>query len=204
MKKVLLLALLCAQYVLAAETGGSENIEGCEVAQVLTIENFRLEKIGAGVRVKRAYLMNWPVYVAALYCDNKKEFARNSEDNKALESMLKMPAFAIQLQLLRDVPANDMVTSFEQALKANNAQDSQTLNNFKEMLRARETLAYGESVTVMFINEPDNKRIICDQNGKDKVEIPGDDQAFKDILSIWLGIPVDDHMKTLRTKIIEG
>ena len=162
-----------------------------------------LQVIGEGIRVKNVYWIDWDIYEATLYGSNVASFSR-STGTEALDSLLKMPTFGMRLRLLRAVDGGTLATSFEEALKINDAADSDALNTFKDILKKRTTIAAYECVTILFKNDEYHKLIILKQSGIDDVQINADETVFRAIMSIWLGVPVDNKLAHLKVKLIQG
>jgi hypothetical protein len=193
MKKLLFLSLIfCTTSVFAADITARTSLAT------------ELQVIGEGVRVKYAYWTDWNIYEATLYGSNIELFSRSTDGTEALDSLLKMPTFGIRLKLLRAVDGTTLATSFEEALKINDAADSDTLNTFKNILKKRTKIPAQECVIIQFENDEHRKVITLKQSGIDDVQINADEKDFRAIMSIWLGVPVDDKMAELKAKLIQG
>jgi hypothetical protein len=177
-KFVAVLAMLClGMPALAAEIGG------VKLDDSTTVSGQKLVLNGGGVRTK--FIVK--VYVASLYLPAK------SVDLKAV--LAKGPR-RIQMNLLRDVSADQFVDALLEGLKDNNsaaelaAVKAQT-EQLVQIMKAFKEVKEKDVVTLDFVD--DATRIGL--NGADRGSIPG--EAFNQALTrIWLGEhPVQDDLK---------
>lgn len=203
MKKFLILPfLLSAQFSMALVVTEFEMVEGDKIPKAATLDAIAISKVGTGIREKNAFLgIKVNVYRASLLAAEPAKFSRDANNRVALDSLLAMDAFALQLLLKRDVSAEDMVVGFETALKENGVADSPALMIFKTKLRGAGNIAAGQTVTIT-VNRKTNT--LKAEHAQTKIEIKGDDKLFGDIFSIWLGKPADAELGTLKAKIISG
>jgi len=203
MKKWLTLSfLLSAQFAMAnLVVSEFETVEGDKIPKTATLGNISLSKVGTGIRIKNYVVYKPQVYRATLLAAEPAQFSRDINQRIALDSLLAMKAFALQLVLKRDVNSEDLVAGFETALKENGVLDSPALINFKTKLRNAGNLATGQTVTIS-VNKETN--MLMAEHGTTKIEVKGDNTLFGDIFSIWLGKPADAELGALKIKLVSG
>lgn len=184
MKHALMLALfLSANVTLAADQG--------------------LDKLGSAIRVSNPFFVEMNIYNFTLF-GNEVSFVRDAHGMKARDSLVAMPNFVVELEVMAYMAtAQRMVTAFEDALAKNNAPSSTSLDAFKNMLLERD-ISQGNKVRINFVTTGDKRTITCVQAGYDDKTIVADKETFESLMSIWLGLPVDDYMNTLREQVISG
>lgn len=203
MKKFLALCLvLSSQFAMAFVATDFETVEGDKIPKAAKLNNTPLTKVGTGIREKNAFLgITVNVYRATLLAAEPTKFSRDTSARIALDSLLGMKAFALQLVLKRDVSSEDLVDGFNTALLENGVKDTPALTNFKTKLRNAGNLATGETVTISVNREAGT---LMAEHGKTKIEEKGDNKLFGDIFSIWLGKPADAELGALKIKLITG
>lgn len=203
MKKFLILPfLLSVQFAMALVVTEFETTEGDKIPKAATLDTIAMSKVGTGIREKDVFLgIKANVYRATLLASDPAKFSRDANQRVALDSLLAMDAFALQLLLKRDVSAEDMVVGFEAALVKNGDPKSPALMEFKTKLRNAGNIATGQTVTIT-VNRKTNT--LKAEHAQTKIDIKGDNKLFGDIFSIWLGIPADAELAALKTKIISG
>src|SRR5438874_13543757 len=99
MKKFLILAvLLSAQFAMALVVTEFETVEGDKIPKTATLDTIALSKVGTGIREKNAFLgIMVNVYRASLLASEPAKFSRDANQRVALDSLLAMDAFALQL-----------------------------------------------------------------------------------------------------------
>lgn len=211
MKKIIILGfLIIAPFAIAMENVGfnvaaHETLDGDQIPKTATIGNITLNKMGSGLREKSILMGFTSVYVyrATLLAAETKEavFSRDVTEKKALDSLLAMKAFALQLFFKRDLDSNTVVNGFAEALNANGVEDYEQITQFKSELIKLGQIKTGETITL--VANPKTGTLTAFYGDK-RIEIKGDKKFVGDIFSIWLGTPADDYLGVLKIKLISG
>ena len=196
MKKILILPLFfIAQFAMALVITEIEAVEGDKIPKIATLDDIILSKVGTGIRVKSFIIIKKNIYRASLLASDPAKFTRDTTERTALDSLLTMDAFALQLLLKRDIDSKNMVAGFEAALKKNGVTDSPALMIFKTKLKNAGTIGSGQTVTIT-VNRKTNT--LKAEHGETKIELKGDNKLFGDIFSIWLGKPADAEISSAK------
>lgn len=155
-----------------------------------------LKRIGMGIRQKKIIFVNVNVYQAILF--GSDSWPTIKSEQSPLDKLLGMKACALHLQLLRPLKAQEILKGFDDALKKNGVKDSIALNEFKSAIKNGGNVAKGQSVTISI--DKDNSLMTCEQGGK-IVHIKGNEQLFREVLSIWFGEPADLGLKALKENL---
>lgn len=202
MKKIMATALILFSFPVLSSLSfpAEEKIGNENVPSYALFAGQKLDRLGTAIRKKKVIFVDVNVYRANLF-GSSALFVRNAAGNVALDSLQAMPIRVLQLKFLRGVNADDIWKSFEAALKKNSVKESPMLTKFKEAIKQGGNVKEGDSVTLTVNKEKGT--LICEQ-GKTRVEIPGNDQFFREVFSIWFGQPADAGLGTMRNAIISG
>jgi len=181
-RKLLLVLIAVLALCLSAAAPAAEG-GGVKLDDTMTVDGQKLVLNGGGVRKK--FIIK--VYVASLYLPAKAD---------GLKAVLAKGPQRIQMNLLRDVSADQFVDALLEGLKDNNsaaelaAVKAQT-DQLVQIMRAFKEVKEKDVVTLDFVD--DATRIGL--NGADRGSIPG--EAFNRALTrIWLADhPVQDDLK---------
>jgi hypothetical protein len=175
------------------ETIGKEKIP-----LTATLNGTALKRVGTGIRQKRV-LINLNVYRASLFLSNPASFVKKLDGVLALSSIRDMDAYALNMQFLRSVEAKVILSSFNEALKLNDAKESPALELFRKAIEGAGNIKEGESVRISV----DTKQgLMTYEKGNFVAEIKGDKNFFADIFAIWLGKTNESNLAILRKALI--
>lgn len=171
----------------------------------------QLDFIGGGKRIKKVLVVKANVYVAQLFVDQKDKFAKTPKeanletDVTSLNSIANVGVVALKLDFLRDLSADKIVDSFEDALKSNKL-DVATNEGLKKVLAAVKkggAVTQGESIAIVGVNGATQDKLFV-ENSKGVAEIvEGDSKLVENMFSIWLGIPADSGLERLKGELTQ-
>lgn len=162
-------------------------------------ENY-LQSVGQGLRRKKVAFMKFDVYTAELFISDPKSY------DKALkfESLSKQSLVGIKVNFLRDVESTKVIDAFEQSLKKNQAQlDSAGIKDFLEQFRKYGDVKKGQGLIVVGNSKSVYLKIGEMANKLDLQKLTDAPDLFKNIFSIWLGVPVDDQLQDMQNSIFK-
>jgi hypothetical protein len=174
MKKILLslfaLSLVASTNVFALE------VSGTNVPDKATVEGTELQLNGAGMRSR--FMIK--VYVASLYTSSKK--------TRAEEVLADSGAKRLQLNIRRELSAEQLLEALHEGVKANNtaaelAPLEARLKEFDGIMTSVGKASPGNIITLDYIPGTGTR---VQLNGQPKGTIAGDD-FNKALLKIWLG-----------------
>lgn len=212
MKKMLfalvMTASVFAQAALLTFEDGSKALNGVNLKATATINDkdskptqLKMDILGAGLRTKAVLISEVKVYVAQLFSDNKAAFSRDS--NTALTSLVQNSnRVALKLDMLRTVSASQLVTSFKEALSANNIPLDAELTNALGLMEKSADAASGKSVTLLMTKDNNKTNLYYEDAKGASVSMVGSAELMTKILSIWLGKPADDGLAKLKTQLL--
>lgn len=190
---------------------GNSAIAGVNLAKSATAAvgadkaNVTLTNVGAGLRNKKVLFTNVKVYVTQLLVSSPTRFAKGKM-NEALKSLDDSSTVALMLSFVRDVEAEKVQTAFRDGLIANKV-------DFKDpaiaaFLKAVETsgdASDGKSMVILMNKNSDGTEELSYEptNGNVTV-VKGEKGLTQKIMSIWLGVPADSGLETLKDSIING
>lgn len=201
------LALVLAQSADAGVlelTAGTTQIENVNVAAgaQATVEGRKsqLTLAGAGLRTKKVAIVTAKVYVAELFVADVSKYVRTLEG--ALDSLSASNTVAIQLTLLRSLDADTVATSFKEALNANNVNTAgSSVQAFLAL--AQNDAPTGKTVTIIGEKLADGSEILTvEKPNGDVASIKGQKGFIRDIFSIWLGVPADKGLESLKKSLV--
>ncbi len=178
------LAVLVLALLLPALAGAME-VEGVKLADKVSVGGAELMLNGAGVR-KKAF---FKVYVGALYLTQKQT---------SLNGVLGLKAARrVQMTLLRDLTADQLVDAFSDGLGDNHTKAEldgmkAQIDQLNTLMRSMKEVKTGQTVTIDLV--PGTGTVLS-LNGAAKGTVAGD--AFNGaLMKIWLGEnPVSEPLK---------
>ncbi|MBY0555207.1 chalcone isomerase family protein [bacterium] len=216
MKKMLfafvMVSSVFAQAALLTFEAGSQTLNGINLAKTAAINDTngaptdaKLDLLGAGLRTKTVLVVEAKVYVAQLFSDNKAGFSR---DANALTSLVQNSTrVALKLDMLRTVSAASLVTSFKEALAANNVALDAELTNVLDLMQKSADATSGKSISMLMVKDTKNanKTNLYYEDTKGALKsVTASPELMGKILSIWLGKPADDGLAALKTQLLKA
>lgn len=206
-----LVSSVFAQAALLTYEAGSQSLNGINLAKTAAINDAngapteaKLDLLGAGLRTKTVLVVEAKVYVAQLFADNKAGFNRDA--NGALTSLVQNSTrVGLKLDMLRTVSAASLVTSFKEALAANNVALDAELTSVLDLMQKSADATSGKSISLLMVKDAKaNKTNLYyeDTKGQLKSAVASPELMGK-ILSIWLGKPADDGLAALKTQLLK-
>ncbi len=213
MKKMLFAFVMAssvfAQAALLSFEDGAKALNGVNLKATATLNDkdgkpsaLKLDILGAGLRTKTVLIAEVKVYVAQLFSDNKAGFSRDA--NTGLTTLVSSSSrVALKLDMLRNVSAASLVTSFKEALAANNyALDAELTNAMGLMEKAADATS-GKSITLLMTKDGGKTNLYYEDTKGAVVSMSGTPEMMTKIMSIWLGKPVDDGLAALKTQLLK-
>ena len=212
--KKMLFALVMASSVLAQAAlltfeDGAKVLNGVNLKATATLNDkdgrptpLKLEILGAGLRTKQVLIAEVKVYVAQLFSDNKAGFSR--EATTGLATLVQSSSrVALKLDMLRTVSAASLVTSFKEALAANNYALDAELTNALGLMEKGADATSGKSITLLMTKEGGKTNLYYEDTKGVTVSMSASPAMMIKIMSIWLGKPVDDGLAALKTQMLK-
>ncbi|MEK2643900.1 chalcone isomerase family protein [Bdellovibrio sp. BCCA] len=185
---------------------GPRSIEGVNISKsaVATIEKTetQLGTVGAGLRWKKVLFSKVKVYVAELLVSSPQRFVKKGSE--ALKSLDDSDVVAIRMTFLRTVEADKVQTSFRDALSANKVDTTTpSIKTFLGAVSKGGDAASGGHLTILVKKHSDGSETLIyeDTAGKQTVLV-GERGMTQKIFSIWLGIPADDGVASLKNDLL--
>lgn len=218
MKNVTLASLLAflslqASAALLTLNPGGTSVEGVNVSKggVLSSpdstgieQKSEVKTVGAGLRSKKVLISNVKVYVAQLLVS--AEAADQLKADHSLTALQKSSKTAMTMTFLRNVEAAKVQVSFEDALRANNADlANPVLAQFLNAVATGGDALKDKSLTVSVMRNADGSETLSyeDANGK-TTHILGSAGLTEVIMSIWLGQPADSGIESLKNQLLKS
>jgi hypothetical protein len=153
-----------------------------------------LHLLGAGLRKKKVAIVHVNVYVGQLYSDGATPFVRDGAG--ALASLAGDKTVALTMTFLRDVSADQVQGAFQDALAANNVdQTSAQMVGFLNAVEAGGDAKNGTTITTIGEKLSDGTEVVTYINDQAApVSVVGPAGFVNAIMSIWLGTPSDDDL----------
>lgn len=212
--KKMLFALVMASSVLAQAAlltfeDGAKVLNGVNLKATATLNDkdgrptpLKLEILGAGLRTKQVLIAEVKVYVAQLFSDNKAGFSRDA--TTGLASLVQSSSrVALKLDMLRTVSAASLVTSFKEALAANNYALDAELTNALGLMEKGADATSGKSITLLMTKDGGKTNLYYEDTKGVTVSMSASPEMMIKIMSIWLGKPVDDGLAALKTQMLK-
>lgn len=213
MKKMLfafvIVTSVFAQAALLSYEDGAKALNGVNLKATASLNDkdnkptpLKMEILGAGLRTKTVLIAEVKVYVAQLFSDNKAAFKRDA--NSALTSLVQNSSrVALKLDMLRTVSAAALVTSFKEALAANNYALDAELTNALGLMEKSAAATSGKSITLLMTKDGSKTNLYYEDTTGTTVSMSGSPEMMMKIMSIWLGKPVDDGLAALKTQMLK-
>lgn len=211
MKKMLFAFVMAssvfAQAALLTYENGTKDLNGVNLKATATVKDskptaLKMDILGAGLRTKTVLIAEVKVYVAQLFSDNKAAFSRDG--NSALTSLVQNSTrVALKLDMLRTVSAASLVTSFKEALAANNYALDAELTNALNLMQQSADATSGKSITLLMTKDGGKTNLYYEDTKGAAVSMSGSPELMLKIMSIWLGKPVDDGLAALKTQMLK-
>ncbi len=212
--KKMLFALVMASSVLAQAAlltfeDGAKVLNGVNLKATATLNDkdgrptpLKLEILGAGLRTKQVLIAEVKVYVAQLFSDNKAGFSRDA--NTGLSTLVQSSSrVALKLDMLRTVSAASLVTSFKEALAANNYALDAELTNALGLMEKGADATSGKSITLLMTKDGGKTNLYYEDTKGVTVSMSASPEMMIKIMSIWLGKPIDDGLAALKTQMLK-
>ena len=179
------------------------NAADCSVSGVSLTASFtssisgrsaNLQLLGAGLRKKKVAIVNVNVYVGQVYAVDPTQFVRTSDG--ALASLGQESAVAVSMTFVRDVSADQVQGAFQDALAANNVDQTTTQEAaFLAAVEAAGSVKSGTVVTTIGERLADGSEVVTYITGTQApVSVAGPAGFVNDTMSIWLGTPSDTDL----------
>ncbi|MEQ1722560.1 MAG: chalcone isomerase family protein [Pseudobdellovibrio sp.] len=217
MKKMLftivMVSSVFAQAALLTYEAGTQTLNGINLNKTAAINDsngaptdLKMDLLGAGLRTKTVLVVEAKVYTAQLFSDNKAAYSRNSDT--ALTSLVtNSTRVALRLDMLRTVSASSLVTSFKEALDANNIALDAELTNVLDLMQKSADATSGKSITMLMVKDVKNgnKTNLYYEDTKGVLKsVTTSPELMGKILAIWLGKPADDGLAALKTQLLKA
>lgn len=200
-----LLATVSFADILTKELSGKEN-SGVKLSKAASVKvdqyNVNLTQVGAGLRNKKILIANVKVYTAEVFVSEPQTVVKTDAD--LLASVAQSKTAVVQLTFLRDVEADKVQVSFRDALVANgvdiNSAEVKTL--FAAMVAGGEA-KNGKTMTFVTNKNADGTETLYYEDNSGKVSPVIGQDLTKKIFSMWLGVPADDGLKSLKADLLK-
>jgi hypothetical protein len=161
---------------------------------VVSTRSTPLHLLGAGLRKKKVAIVDVNVYVGQLYSDNASTFVRTGDG--ALASLDANKTVALTMTFLRDVSADQVQGAFQDALAANNVDQTSTeMAAFLNAVEAGGDAKNGKVITTIGEKLDDGTEVVTYVNDQaPAVSVVGPKGFVSAIMSIWLGTPSDTDL----------
>jgi len=201
-----LVALSTAQASILKLEKGSRAIEGVNISKSaeasLDGQTLHLETVGGGLRWKKVLFAKVKVYVAQLLVSSPDRFVKKDKD--ALKSLDDSDTVALQMTFLRTVDAATVQSSFRDALLANKVDlNNDSIKNFLNAVKSGGDANSGSSLTILIEKHKDGSESLVYEDSLNKqTKVTSDKGLTQKILSIWLGVPADDGLASLKSDLL--
>lgn len=156
----------------------------------------RVHLTGAGVRVKKVFLFQEKAYVAASYLGTEGGFGGAEPLGVIRDTEIEV----VRITTLRDLSAEQIRTSFEDALDVNGV-DLEKPELRRVLDRMNQSLAAGENETVVSLKLPDGSERVYIEYPRAVIDERGEDLGL-DIWRCWFGVPLDEGLAALKEKLL--
>ena len=185
-------------------------IQGVTVAKSATATTaegkFSLAAVNAGIRTKKVVFINANIYVAQIFVDQPAAFvhavagADMKSDVSSLSSLAAQNVVALKLDFVRDLDAATIIDSFDTALQANGmvAANDTGLTQMLQAIDKGGDMIKGDSITIVGVNGPTNDKLYVENSKGTSVVVTSDNKLVDKMFAIWLGVPADDGLATLK------
>lgn len=199
------IASISAADLLTKEVSGKE-ISGVKLSKAASLKvdqyNVNLTQVGAGLRNKKVLVANVKVYATELFVSEAHVVVKTDKD--LLESVSKAKTAVVQLTFLRAVEADKVQVSFRDALAANKVDiNSAEVQKLFGYVIAGGEAKDGKTMTFVTNKNADGTETLYYEDTNGKVSTVVGQDLTKKIFSMWLGIPADDGLKTLKAELLK-
>lgn len=213
MKKMLFALVMASTVMTHAAMLSYENgfkiINGVSLKKSATINDrsgnpttLKMDILGAGLRAKTVLVVKANVYVAQLFSDNKAGYVRDA--NQALTSLVKNSnRVALKIDMLRTVSSSALVTSFKEALAANNIALDAELNSALALMEKSAEATSGKTITLLMTKDNGKTNLYYESTVGEVVSMVGSAEMMGKIMAIWLGKPADDGLASLKADLLK-
>ncbi|HEX7675192.1 MAG TPA: hypothetical protein VF412_13540 [Bdellovibrio sp.] len=197
-----------AQASLLTLDKGARAIEGVNISKGAhaTVDQTKVDlvTVGGGLRWKKVLLVKVKVYVAQLMMTSPDRFVK--KDKEALKSLDDSDTVAIQLAFLRTVDAATVQSSFRDALSANKVDmTSGAVKTFLNAVKNGGDATSGGTLTILIHKHSDgSETLVYEDSAAKQTVIKGDKGLTQKILAIWLGVPSDDGVASLKSDLLSS
>ncbi len=187
--------------------GPIENFEKVSLSPFALVniqnEKIKLTALGSGLRSKKIAFINIRVYVAQFLASSPEKIKRS--DSEALSSLNEQKAVAIQLHFLRDVEADKVLKSFNDAMAVNHIDSEEaSIKGILNAIKSEGEVKEGQTLTLVGVHLGDGSELITIESAKGKVtEFKGAPGLIEKVFSIWLGQPSDEGVAQLKRKLLK-
>lgn len=166
-------------------------------------ESVTLTSIGSGLRAKKVVFVNVKVYVGQIFVSSPQTFKKNEAE--ALGSLKDQKAVLVQMHFLRNVDAENVRKSFNEALLANGVSiEDSAVKQFLESVSKGGEAKEGKTLTVLGSKLPDGQEMIIYETTEGNIsQIKGAAGFIGKIFSIWLGKSTDDGIAQLKKSMLK-
>ncbi|NUM57353.1 MAG: chalcone isomerase family protein [Bdellovibrionaceae bacterium] len=200
-------SILLFQMCSSAETinvvSSQKKLNGVTLSSEISLKEKKifLKNIGAGLRVKKKFVMNFDVYVGELLVQEPEKVKKN--ENEVLESLVQQKAVGFQLTFLRSVEMEAIKNSFQEAFRANSIDINSTdIKEFLEKVVEMGNMQKGEHFSVIVTKNEKASESLLLVDKKNNVLQFKDGQWSKNIFSIWFGKTEDPGVQKMRSQIL--
>lgn len=197
-----IVVLITALIALGVSNAFSQTLEGVNLSTAGISKNGqKLQYIGAGIRSKKVVLVNLKVYVGELLVSDSTKFKKS----EALKSITEAAPALVQLHFLRDVDADRVQSSFQDALEANKVDlKKPEIQKFLDAVKNGGEAKKGKMLSIYGAKNSDGSEVITYEGSNSKATtVSGGAGFIQEIFSIWLGTPSDDGVAKLKSDILK-
>lgn len=189
---------------------GNQQLNGVVLNKTATVNDAngaptsaKLDLLGAGLRAKKVLVAEVKVYTLQLFSDNKAAFSR---DANALPSLVQNSnRVALKIDMLRTISSSQLAGSMKEALVANGYAIDTELNSILALFEKSAEPTQGKSISLMLVKDASaGKTNLYFEDTKGTLQsVVTAPEVMTKILSIWLGVAVDDGMAKLKTSLLK-
>lgn len=180
---------------------GTEKFNDVTLTKTLELDDFdqiKLKAVGHALRSKKIAFMNFEVYVGEVLVPTDMTW-----NQKMSEYVSASPA-GIQMTFLRDVPADKMITAFDDSLKENNVNlKSEPIEAFLAAVKKVGDLKENDVFLIVRKKAEKADQVLVMIVGRTKEVISGPSGWSDDILKIWGGKPADAGFEKFQKELFK-
>lgn len=176
-------------------------LEGVKLYGKANLGKTLLQSVGAGLRYKKVVFVKANVYVGELFVSQPSEFKSGS----MLDSLDGMNAVAMQMTFLRNVDGPTLASAFSDAFEENGVDvKAGAARDFLAAVKAGGPAAEGKGLVVAGSRAGEEETVSYENAQGKVVKITGPRGFRRQVLSLWLGKPVDSGVENLQEGIRRG